>query len=60
MRLMDLLLSQKFPIPMHAMVAIIIGGLQLFLKKGTSLLILENNKEGLTTGIWFKKKKSVH
>jgi len=42
------------------MVAIIIGGLQLFLKKGTSLLILENNKEGLTTGIWFKKKKSVH
>ena len=51
MRLMDLLLSQKFPIPMHAMVAIIIGGLQLFLKKGTSLLILENNKEGLTTGI---------
>jgi uncharacterized membrane protein len=40
MRLMDLLLSQKFPIPMHAMVAmaaIIIGGLQLFLKKGTSL-----------------------
>ena len=40
MRLMDLLLSQKFPIPIHAMVAIvaiIIGGLQLFLKKGTSL-----------------------
>ena len=37
---MDLLLSQKFPIPIHAMVAIaaiIIGGLQLFLKKGTSL-----------------------
>ena len=23
-------------------------------------LILENNKEGLTTGIWFKKKKSAH
>jgi len=22
-----------------------------------SLLILENNKEGLTTGIWFNKKK---
>ena len=37
---MDLLLSQKFPIPIHAMVAmaaIIIGGLQLSLKKGTSL-----------------------
>ena len=40
MRLMDLLLSQKFPIPIHAMIAIaaiIIGGLQLSLKKGTSL-----------------------
>ena len=37
---MDFLLSQTFPIPVHAMVAmaaIIIGGLQLSLKKGTSL-----------------------
>ena len=37
---MDFLLSQTFPIPMHAIVAmaaIIIGGLQLSLKKGTSL-----------------------
>ena len=37
---MDFLLSQTFPIPLHAMVAmaaIIIGGLQLSLKKGTSL-----------------------
>ena len=37
---MDFLLSQTFPIPVHAMVAmaaIIIGGLQLYLKKGTSL-----------------------
>lgn len=40
MILMDLLLSQKFPIPIHAIIAIaaiIIGGLQLSLKKGTSL-----------------------
>ena len=37
---MDFLLSQTFPIPVHAIVAmaaIIIGGLQLSLKKGTSL-----------------------
>ena len=37
---MDFLFSQTFPIPVHAMVAmaaIIIGGLQLSLKKGTSL-----------------------
>ena len=37
---MDFLLSQTFPIPVHAMVAmaaIIIGGLQLYLKKGTPL-----------------------
>ena len=37
---MDFLLSQTFPIPVHAIVAmaaIIVGGLQLSLKKGTSL-----------------------